>query len=262
MLIGLSALTLLAMFAAAFVFFGHAQAAPAARLLVAGGTGGFAAASTASNFGLSPFELAPSPDADENAPSGTSTQQHPPTVAPNPSPNAVTTQNQNFSGFAGLDHFDSRFASNGNQFSGEPPDQGLCVGGNFVIETINSVTAVYNASTHKMVAGPTSLSAFFDLPPEVIRSTPPVFFSETTDPRCYFDTATGHWFMTMLNLALDPVAGSFTGQTAVFIAVSQTSDPTGAWSVFSLNTTDDGNHNSPSHPGCPCVGDQPLIGAD
>ena len=35
-------------------------------------------------------------------------------------------------------------ANNGNQFSLEPPDQGLCAGNGFVIETVNDVIQVYN----------------------------------------------------------------------------------------------------------------------
>jgi hypothetical protein len=46
------------------------------------------------------------------------------------------------------------------------------------------------------------------------------------------------------------------------IAVSQTADPTKAFSIFSLDVTDDGKSGTPSHPNCPCFGDQPLIGAD
>jgi hypothetical protein len=48
----------------------------------------------------------------------------------------------------------------------------------------------------------------------------------------------------------------------VLVAVSTTADPTLAFNVFSINTTNDGTDGLPSHPGCPCIGDQPLIGAD
>src|SRR6185312_4297242 len=41
------------------------------------------------------------------------------------------------------------------------------------------------------------------------------------------------------------------------------------WTFFALNTTDDGQasddgsgNTMPSNPGCPCFGDQPLLGAD
>lgn len=41
--------------------------------------------------------------------------------------------------FQGLNFHDQRFANGGNQFSVEPPDQGLCAGNGFVLETVNDV---------------------------------------------------------------------------------------------------------------------------
>src|ERR1035438_10260943 len=46
------------------------------------------------------------------------------------------------------------------------------------------------------------------------------------------------------------------------IAVSQSDDPTGTFTVFQYDVTDDGMNGTPAHAGCPCFGDQPLIGAD
>ena len=48
--------------------------------------------------------------------------------------------------FDGLDHFDQRTANGGNQFSVEPPDQGLCVGNGFVMETVNDVIRVFDTA--------------------------------------------------------------------------------------------------------------------
>jgi len=42
------------------------------------------------------------------------------------------------SGFEGLNLFQQRYARGGNQFTVEPPDQGLCVGNGFVMETVNT----------------------------------------------------------------------------------------------------------------------------
>ena len=50
-------------------------------------------------------------------------------------------------------------------------------------------------------------------------------------------------------------------ESHVVLAVSATSDPTGAWNVWDLDTTD-GDGSLPGHPNCPCFADQPLIGAD
>ena len=43
-------------------------------------------------------------------------------------------------GFTGLTHFQQRTARNGNQFSTEPPDQGLAVGNGLVLEGVNSAS--------------------------------------------------------------------------------------------------------------------------
>ena len=48
--------------------------------------------------------------------------------------------------FDGLNHRDQRLANGGNQFSLEPPDQGLCVGNGFVMETVNDVIRVFDTA--------------------------------------------------------------------------------------------------------------------
>jgi hypothetical protein len=48
-----------------------------------------------------------------------------PKTNPDPVGKTVTTNNPGFSGFQGLDHFDTRTRDGGNAFSLEPPDQGL-----------------------------------------------------------------------------------------------------------------------------------------
>ena len=172
--------------------------------------------------------------------------------------NKVSLINQRFSGFDGLNHADQRLAGTGvytnTQFSLEPPDQGLCVGNGFVVETINTAVAVY-LEDGTLVAGPTALNQFFGLAPEVIRSTPPSFGDFTSDPRCYFDARTNRFFLTLLQLDVDPPTGNFTGPTHLLFAVTRSGDPTDGWNLFRLTTTADGDN-------CPCFGDQPLLGAD
>jgi hypothetical protein len=100
-----------------------------------------------------------------------------------------------------------RFAGTGaylnTQFNLEPPDQGLCVGSGFVLELVNTALAVYGANG-ALVAGPTPLNQFFGLRPEIVRSTPPVFGDFTSDPKCYFDPDLQRWFVTILQLDVDP----------------------------------------------------------
>lgn len=49
-------------------------------------------------------------------------------------------------GFEGLNLYQQRYARGGNQFTVEPPDQALCVGGGYVLEAVNDVLNVYNIS--------------------------------------------------------------------------------------------------------------------
>ncbi len=60
---------------------------------------------------------------------------------------------------------------------------------------------------------------------------------------------------------MDPLSGDLTGRTHVYIAVSTSNLPLN-FKVLSIDTTDDGTLGTPAHPGCPCLPDQPLIGAD
>jgi hypothetical protein len=64
-----------------------------------------------------------------------------------PAPNAANTPVSQGSGgtssFVGVTGLLQRQADNGNQFSLEPPDQGLCAGGGFIVETVNLAFAVY-----------------------------------------------------------------------------------------------------------------------
>jgi hypothetical protein len=166
--------------------------------------------------------------------------------------------------FAGVNHFVQRTAGTGayanTQFSLEPPDQGLCVGNGFVVETVNTVIRVRSyAGGNLTVAMP--LNDFFNLAPEIIRSGP-TFGDFSSDPKCYYDAPTQRWFVSLLQLDVDPTSGNFSGRAHQLLAVSTSNDPTAAFNLFSFDVTDDGNNGTPSHSNCPCFGDQPLIGAD
>lgn len=188
--------------------------------------------------------------------------------------------------FDGLNHFNQRFGSNvgGNQFSLEPPDQGLCVGtdglGNTrVVEVVNDVMRVYDTSGNAITT-PTALNFFFGYAPAIIRS-PLTFGPFVTDPSCLFDAQTGHWFLDVLTLDTFPQLGEdglqhFTGTNHIDLAVSNTSDPTAAWSVFRFPVQDDGTAGTPDHhcsagtstakplPTNPhaCFGDYPHLGSN
>ena len=187
--------------------------------------------------------------------------------------------------FDGLNHRQQRLANHRNQFSLEPPDQGLCVGNGMTMETINDVMRVY-APNGAPLKGVEDLNTFFGYPAAIRRDlSPRVFGPFVTDPSCFFDKDTNRWFTDVLTLdtfaTSDPAnhhfAGDFTGTNHLDLAVSQTSDPTGAWTIYHVPVQDDGTQGTPNH-GCTgippfgerstptnpnaCLGDFPHLGAD
>jgi len=159
----------------------------------------------------------------------------------------------------GLTHRDQRFAGTGiyanSQFSTEPPDSGLAVGNGFVLQSVNAALAIYDATTGSLKQGPTALNQFFRLKPEITRSSG-INGDFTSDPRAYYDAQLQRWFVSVVAIATNPQTGNLTAPTRLLIAVSETNDPTQGWKIYSIDTTSHGAE------GCPCFGDQPVIGAD
>ncbi len=62
--------------------------------------------------------------------------------------------------FDGLNFFNQRFANHGNQFSVVPPDQALCAGNGFVLESVNDVLNVYGSDGTSLL-GVTDLNTFY-----------------------------------------------------------------------------------------------------
>jgi len=165
-------------------------------------------------------------------------------------------------GVDGLNFHDQRYANGGNQFSVEPPDQGLCAGNGFVVESVNDVLAIYDNSGNKLV-GPVDLNTFYGYPAAINRSTG-AYGPEITDPSCYYDASTQRWFQVALTLDRIGTTSSLAGTNHLDIAVSQTADPTGAWNIYHLPVQNNGTQGTPDH-GCAggfCLGDYPHIGAD
>lgn len=140
-----------------------------------------------------------------------------------------------FRGFTGLTHLQQRTARNGNQFSVEPPDQGLAVGNGFVLEAVNSALNVYDTNGIQKLLRPVALSEFFGVGPGINRTTG-VFGVFPGDPVALFDPETQRWFLAAW-AQLNTATGVRLQQSRLYLAVSQTSDPTGAYSIYVLNTT-------------------------
>jgi hypothetical protein len=169
----------------------------------------------------------------------------------------IRTGPQVLTSFDGINHRDQRTANGGNQFSLEPPDQALCVGGGFVVEAVNDALQVYNADGTDRT-GVIDLNTFLGYPPAINRTTG-VRGPFIVDPVCLFDPTTKTFFFAALTIEVD-AAGNQTGGNTLDIAV--TKDPTGTWNIYHLDATDDGRNGTPVHPNCPCLGDYPHVGVD
>jgi hypothetical protein len=180
--------------------------------------------------------------------------------------------------FDGLNHRNQRLANGGNQFSLEPPDQGLCAGNGVEMEIINDVMKIYS-STGATVKSTLDLNTFFGYPAQFNRTTGLVG-PFVTDPSCLYDSATNRWFVDVLTLDVFPSTGDFTGANHLDLAVSNSGDPTGTWTIYRVQVQADGNNGTPNH-GCrgvppfgsppptipptfvnACIGDYPHLGAD
>jgi hypothetical protein len=167
--------------------------------------------------------------------------------------------------FDGLNLFDQRFANNGNQFTVEPPDQGLCAGNGFVLESVNDVLRVYHTDGTP-ATGVVDLNTFYGYPPAIVRSGPNAGQRgpSLTDPVCVYDQAIQRFVQVVLTLDHVGFTASLSGTNHLDIAVSDTADPTGSWTIFKLPVQNNGTEGTPDHH-CTngfCLGDYPHIGAD
>ena len=222
--------------------------------------------------GGDPTEIAPVPGpegaaTDRQIPGNQNAAHVPATLAPRPAPLSVVSPGGNLgANFAGLTfHNERRDTDGGNQLSVEPPDQGLCASSSAVIEAVNDTFAVYDPSSGSR-SGFESLNQFFVGDHAIDRAHNPVLFGTfVSDPKCYYDAATDRFFFTILTFGRDPLTGAFQAPGQIRIAVSKSGTPTtnpADWNHTVIDVTNDGRNGEQTHPGCPCFGDQPLIGAD
>ncbi len=171
----------------------------------------------------------------------------------------------------GVNAFDSGSVNLGLDV--EPPDQGLCVGNGYVIDVVNLVLKVYSTS-FKPLSSDVALASLVGFPVDQ------QFGANVSvgggylisDPRCLYDTGTGHWFLSFLYLGGPGVfsaGGPFPLKDYAyeFVLASKTSSPLKGWNIYALDVSNDPYHSvknplKSNVPVCPCFGDQPLLGAD
>ena len=169
-------------------------------------------------------------------------------IAPPAAP-LTTSFGGNVRGARGFDGIDATTSRALNGFDISPPDEGMATGtssqGTAIVQSLNLAVEAFSPSGSTL-AGPVSLNSFFGLSP--------AWF--TSDPRVYWDPQTKHWFLTMLTVA-PPFGGAGTTSDQ-WIAVSQTTDALGNYTIFSIPTQTSVIDNTI----CPCFGDFDMVGAD
>jgi len=231
----------------------------AGRQLISAGRASLVAAAPGPDVTISANEFAPSDPRDE----GGGTEAPPSGAAPEARGSRVRPAGAEVkTSFEGLNLRQQRTANGGNQFTVEPPDQGLCVGNGFVLESVNDVLRVFSTAGAPLT-GVVDLNTFYKYPAAIVRPAGP-FGPVVTDPSCTFDAGAQRWFHLVLTLDVNPANGAFLGPNHLDLAVSTTASPLDPWNIYRLPVQDDGTQGTPNH-GCaggPCLGDFPHIGTD
>ena len=140
-------------------------------------------------------------------------------------------------GFDGVDF-------NDNAATLTPPDPQLAVGSSHVFEMVNITGRIFNKGGGVVDTFP--LATFFDVP---------VGWFDF-DPKIIYDDISDRWFASYASI-LDNLTGTDYGR--LHLAVSQTSDPTGAWNVFSCQYSDG---NFPDYPAIGVTDDKFTVSAN
>jgi hypothetical protein len=130
-----------------------------------------------------------------------------------------------------------------------PPDNALAEGNGWVVQAVNNLWQVSNNSTFGHVTNVESLESFFL--PAIIDSG----YNCLSDPKAHYDNRTRRWYMTEVAYDFCPLGFGQPG-SAVFIAVSTSSDPVGPYNLYVLDTSFDGQFCDVDG----CLADQPLLG--
>src|SRR5215472_8395952 len=126
----------------------------------------------------------------------------------------------NVTNFAGVGNGDYGFAPNA-----APPDTNLSVGATQVVQWVNESFAVFSKAG-ALLAGPTAGNTLF----QALGATHPCAVHNDGDIIAQYDKAANRWVLTQFSVT----SGSTQGYWQC-VAVSQTSDATGAYNVYAFN---------------------------
>jgi hypothetical protein len=137
-----------------------------------------------------------------------------------------------------------------------------------VLESVNDVLQVYDTAGNALLNGgqAVDLNTFYGYPPAIVRTGPNAGQRgpTVTDPSCLYDQAIGRFVQVALTLDHVGLTASLNGNNHLDIAVSDTGNPMGTWTIYKLAVQNNGTGGTPNH-GCNsgfCLGDYPHLGAD
>jgi hypothetical protein len=127
-------------------------------------------------------------------------------------------------GFEGLDNTDNATLAG---LTLTPPDPQVAVGPDHAFEMVNIIGRIYTRAGGTVQT--LTLRSLFGVP--ACPSPDPLDCADT-DPKVFYDALSSRWFASYVSLVDLP--GGSNDQGRLHIAISQTSDPTGAWNVYFL----------------------------
>jgi uncharacterized repeat protein (TIGR01451 family) len=133
-----------------------------------------------------------------------------------------------------------------------PPDTIIAAGPNHIVEAVNQ-----NLLFASKASLPGSLSGTVQAFPDFFLGFEHSIFGlddVITDPSVNYDTGTGQWVISILDIDLQNLKGYLD------IAVSNTNDPTGGWTKFQLDVTDGHGPIIPGNAGATLWGDFERFG--
>ena len=114
----------------------------------------------------------------------------------------------------------------------QPPDMAVAASSANVVQAVNTSISVFDTAGLKLPGWPKNAQTFFGVPNPGPCDPNGPFLS---DPRAFFDPATGRFFVAMLQLEGALGLNSCNEKSLYWVAVSQTSDPTGVWNIYSFD---------------------------
>lgn len=113
-----------------------------------------------------------------------------------------------------------------------PPDMALAVSSRWVFQGVNKSFAVFDTAGHQQSGWPQTFVQFFGIPNPGACAGNLAF---TSDPRAFYDSRTQRFWAATLEVEGAFGVNSCPFATRYWIAVSETDDPSGAWSVYAFD---------------------------